>query len=104
MRRRRWIEIHNQPWFPNSLRDLVTNALQFVWKLQLSIIKEHTAHRRSAEKTPPARLRRDIDVDRWRNGKAEPHPLGSLELLERAIERTFEARFVSERILVMNYA
>jgi hypothetical protein len=33
MRRRQWIEIHEQPWFPNSLRDLVTDTLQFIWHL-----------------------------------------------------------------------
>jgi hypothetical protein len=31
MRRRQWIEIHDQPWCPNSLRDVVTDTLQFVW-------------------------------------------------------------------------
>jgi hypothetical protein len=31
MRRRQWIEIHDQPWFPNSLRGYVTDILQFVW-------------------------------------------------------------------------
>ena len=31
MRRHQWIEIHDQPWCPNSLRDLVTDTLQFVW-------------------------------------------------------------------------
>jgi hypothetical protein len=31
MRRRQWIEIHDQPWCPNSLRDFVTDTLQFVW-------------------------------------------------------------------------
>jgi hypothetical protein len=33
MRRRQWIEIHDQPWCPNSLRDVVTDTLQFVWNL-----------------------------------------------------------------------
>jgi hypothetical protein len=31
MRRRQWMELHDQPWFPNSLRNLVTDTLQFVW-------------------------------------------------------------------------
>ena len=31
MRRRHWIEIHEQPWFPASLRNLTTDGLQFVW-------------------------------------------------------------------------
>jgi hypothetical protein len=31
MRRRRWFEIHDQPWFPAFLRDLVTEALETLW-------------------------------------------------------------------------
>ena len=31
MRRQRWFEIHDQPWFPGWLRDLVTEALEAVW-------------------------------------------------------------------------
>jgi hypothetical protein len=31
MRRRQWLEIHDQPWFPGSLRDLVTDTLQSLW-------------------------------------------------------------------------
>ena len=31
MRRHQWFEIHDQLWFPNLLRDLVTDTLQFVW-------------------------------------------------------------------------
>lgn len=31
MRRQRWFEIHDQTWFPASLRDLVTEALEAVW-------------------------------------------------------------------------
>jgi hypothetical protein len=31
MRRQRWFEIHDQPWFPASLRDRVTEALEAVW-------------------------------------------------------------------------
>jgi hypothetical protein len=31
MRRLQWFEIHDQPWFPDSLRDLVTDTLQFLW-------------------------------------------------------------------------
>jgi hypothetical protein len=31
MRRRQWFEIHDQPRFPNSLRDLVTDTLQTLW-------------------------------------------------------------------------
>jgi hypothetical protein len=31
MRRQRWFEIHDQPWFPASLRDRVTEALESVW-------------------------------------------------------------------------
>lgn len=31
MRRRQWFEIHEQPWFPKTLRDLTTDTLQFVW-------------------------------------------------------------------------
>ena len=30
MGRQRWFEIHNQPWFPTLLRDLVTEGLQAV--------------------------------------------------------------------------
>lgn len=33
MRRRQWIEIHEQPWFPNSLRNFVTDALQIIWNV-----------------------------------------------------------------------
>src|SRR5215472_2957760 len=29
MRRIQWIELHEQPWFPSSLRDEITDALQF---------------------------------------------------------------------------
>lgn len=31
MRRRQWFEIHEQGWFPKTLRDLTTDTLQFVW-------------------------------------------------------------------------
>jgi len=31
MRRQRWFELHDQPWFPGGLRDLVTEALEAVW-------------------------------------------------------------------------
>lgn len=31
MRRQAWFEIHDQPWFPAFLRDLVTEALEAVW-------------------------------------------------------------------------
>lgn len=31
MRRRQWIEIHDQPWCLKSLRDFVTDTLQFIW-------------------------------------------------------------------------
>src|SRR5579875_1326682 len=31
MRRQRWFEIHDQPWFPAFLRDHVTEALEAVW-------------------------------------------------------------------------
>ncbi len=31
MRRQRWFEIHDQPWFPAVLRDRVTEALEAVW-------------------------------------------------------------------------
>jgi hypothetical protein len=31
MRRQRWFEIHDQPWFPASLRDRVTEGLEAVW-------------------------------------------------------------------------
>jgi hypothetical protein len=31
MRRQRWFEIHDQPWFPAFLRDLVTEALEAIW-------------------------------------------------------------------------
>lgn len=31
VRRRQWFEIHEQPWFPKTLRDLTTDTLQFVW-------------------------------------------------------------------------
>jgi hypothetical protein len=33
MRRRQLIEIHEQRWCPDSLRDVVTDTLQFVWNL-----------------------------------------------------------------------
>ncbi len=29
MRRVQFIELHEQPWFPSSLRDEITEALQF---------------------------------------------------------------------------
>jgi hypothetical protein len=31
VRRQRWFEIHDQPWFPGFLRDLTTEALEAVW-------------------------------------------------------------------------
>lgn len=31
VRRQRWFEIHDQPWFPAFLRDRVTEALEAVW-------------------------------------------------------------------------
>ncbi|HEY1807009.1 MAG TPA: hypothetical protein VGG42_00540 [Acidobacteriaceae bacterium] len=31
MRRQRWFEIHDQPWFPAPLRDRVTEGLEAVW-------------------------------------------------------------------------
>lgn len=31
MRRQRWFEIHDQPWFPKFLRDRVTEALEMMW-------------------------------------------------------------------------
>jgi hypothetical protein len=31
MRRQHWFEIHDQPWFPAFLRDLVTEALEAIW-------------------------------------------------------------------------
>ncbi len=31
MRRQRWFEIHDSPWFPAFLRDLVTESLEAVW-------------------------------------------------------------------------
>lgn len=31
MRRQRWFEVHDQPWFPAFLRDRVTEALEAVW-------------------------------------------------------------------------
>lgn len=31
MQRQPWFEIHDQPWFPSSLRDRVTEALEAVW-------------------------------------------------------------------------
>lgn len=31
MRRQRWFEIHDQPWFPQFLRDLTTEALEAMW-------------------------------------------------------------------------
>jgi hypothetical protein len=31
MQRQRWFEIHDSPWFPPYLRDLVTQALEAVW-------------------------------------------------------------------------
>jgi hypothetical protein len=31
MRRQRWFEIHDQPWFPKFLRDLTTEALEAMW-------------------------------------------------------------------------
>ncbi|HEX4066801.1 MAG TPA: class I SAM-dependent methyltransferase [Acidobacteriaceae bacterium] len=31
MRRQRWFEIHDQPWFPRFLRDLTTEALEGMW-------------------------------------------------------------------------
>jgi hypothetical protein len=41
MRRIQFIEIHDQPWFPSSLRDGVTDALQFgfnLWKVYAPIV------------------------------------------------------------------
>lgn len=31
MRRQRWFEIHDQPWFPRFLRNRVTEALEAIW-------------------------------------------------------------------------
>ncbi len=31
MRRQRWFEIHDQPWFPAYFRDLVTEGLEAIW-------------------------------------------------------------------------
>ena len=31
MRRQRWFEIHDQPWFPAYFRDRVTEALEAIW-------------------------------------------------------------------------
>jgi hypothetical protein len=31
MHRQRWFEIHDQPWFPAFLRDLVTESLEAIW-------------------------------------------------------------------------
>jgi hypothetical protein len=31
VRRQRWFELHDQPWFPAFLRDLTTEALEAVW-------------------------------------------------------------------------
>ncbi len=31
MQRQRWFEIHDQPWFPAFLRNLVTEALEAIW-------------------------------------------------------------------------
>ncbi|HTV82357.1 MAG TPA: class I SAM-dependent methyltransferase [Acidobacteriaceae bacterium] len=31
VRRQRWFEIHDRPWFPGFLRDLTTEALEAVW-------------------------------------------------------------------------
>jgi len=31
MDRQRWFEIHDQPWFPAFLRDLVTESLEAIW-------------------------------------------------------------------------
>jgi hypothetical protein len=31
MRRQRWFEIHDQPWFPAYFRDLTTEALEAIW-------------------------------------------------------------------------
>lgn len=31
MRRLQWIEIHDQSWFPDLLRDFVTDTLQIIW-------------------------------------------------------------------------
>jgi len=34
MRRQRWFEIHDQPWFPAYFRDLVTEGLEALWNRQ----------------------------------------------------------------------
>jgi len=34
MRRQRWFEIHDQPWFPAYFRDLVTEGLEALWSRQ----------------------------------------------------------------------
>jgi len=31
MRRQRWFELHDQPWFPAYFRDLVTEGLEAIW-------------------------------------------------------------------------
>ncbi len=34
MQRKAWFEIHDHPWFPGFLRDLVTEALEAMWNAQ----------------------------------------------------------------------
>lgn len=59
MRRQPWFEIHDQPWFPGFLRDLVTEALEAMWNTS------HTyrpAARRLREAVDRSGAKRVIDL------------------------------------------
>lgn len=61
MRRVQFIELHEQPWFPSSLRDDVTDAVQFGFNLMKAY-------------TPIAPLLQDV-IDSAANGTNDRHPI-----------------------------
>lgn len=59
MRRQRWFELHDQPWFPAALRDLVTEALEAVWNVNRTY---HPIARRLREAVQRSGADRIVDL------------------------------------------
>lgn len=59
MRRQRWFEIHDQPWFPAYFRDLVTEALEAVWNQNRTY---HPIAARLREAVARSQARRIVDL------------------------------------------
>ncbi len=59
MRRQRWFEIHDQPWFPRFLRDLVTEALETIWNQNRTY---HPIAERLREAVADSRTERVVDL------------------------------------------